>query len=408
MDIIQIIDEVNRISKKTKDKVAPVEVLRKFNSGRSGAGVFMVEYGDDNKVGILKVTNSSNETESYHKAYSLALKNGMHKYIAKLIADYEIKSIDGSMMYANLYDLAGDDIYKSETFLDKVLNEDDLKDAILSKMTKFLFCWNKDHTKKYLSPTEIVKNELSYRYMDEKYEKAFETIGISKDIQWISLDGTDVMLPNPYYYFNNKDVWNGTKVACLTSYAHGDFQGDNVIITENKPMLIDFCDLIEDCNIFHDLRYIEAITLGDYLKIDTEKDRDLWSNVCKSLNKGITEVDIPQGKGMSLLRHLIPKLRENLKLVVSDSRNSLYNPSFYLAGMACGLINLRKYTDANKKKAALIYAAYNLKMVLKDEAVNMFKPRLDSCMVLNWKDEEKENEIIILEPVRKSKKAKLA
>lgn len=408
MDIIQIIDEVNRISEKAKDKIAPVEILRKFNSGRSGAGVFMVEYGDDNKVGILKVTNSSNETASYHKAYDLALKNGMHKYIAKLIADYEIKGIDGSTMYANLYDLAGDDIYKSETFLDKVLNEDELKDAILSKMTKFLFCWNKDHTKKYLSPTEIVKNELSYRYMDEKYKRAFEALGISKDIQWISLDGTDVMLPNPYYYFSNNEVWNGTKVACLTSYAHGDFQGDNVIITENKPMLIDFCDLIEDCNIFHDLRYIEAITLGDYLKIDTEKDRDLWSNVCKSLNKGITEIDIPQGRGMSLLRHLIPKLRENLKLVVSDSRNSLYNPSFYLAGVACGLINLRKYTDVNKKKAALIYAAYNLKMVLKDEAVNMFKPRLDSCMVLNWKDDQKENEIIILEPVRKNKKAKLA
>ena len=51
------------------------------------------------------------------------------------------------------------------------------------------------------------------------------------------------MLPNPYYYFNNENVWNGLKVICLTAYAHGDFQGDNIIITENKPVIIDFCDL---------------------------------------------------------------------------------------------------------------------------------------------------------------------
>lgn len=398
MDIVEILNEINKTSEEVKDKIAPVEMLKKFNGGRSGAGVYMVEYGADNRVGILKIT-SSNEAEVFYKAYELAVKNNMHKFIAKSIANYELKREKGSILYANLYDLAGDDIYKSETFLDKVVNEDQLKDSIISKMTKFLFCWNKEHTKKYLSPVDIVKNQLSYRYMDKKYVQAFEDIGVDKSTRWISLDGTDIMLPNPYYYFNNEDVWKGLKVICLTAHAHGDFQGDNIIITENKPVIIDFCDLIDDCNVFHDLRYLESITLGDYLQIDNECSREQWSRVCESLSEGITEVDIPQGKGMSLLRQLMPKLRENVKLVVSDSRNSLYNPSFYLAGVASGLINMRKYSDANKKKAAFIYSAYNLKMFLKDEAVNMYNPRLDSCMILNWKAEKVENAFVVLQPI---------
>lgn len=396
MEITDILSRINALSDKLQDKIAPVEILSKFSGGRSEAIVCLVEYGADNKVGILKVSNA-NESEVYHKAYEIASKNNMNKYIAKLITNYEIKN-KGSLLYANLYDLAGDHIYKSETFLDKVVNEDELKHSIISKITKFLFTWNKEHQKRLMSPMDIVKGELSYRYMDKKYEAAFEEIGVPKDIKWISLDGTDNIMPNPYYFFNNEDIWNGLKVTCLTSYAHGDFQGDNIIITEDKPIIIDFCDLLEDCNVFHDLRYLESITLGDYMETNLNYDKELWIKACNSLSEGIINIDIPQGKGMSLLRQLMPMLRENLKLIVSDSRNVIYNPSFFLAGMACGLINMRKYKGINKKKAAFIYAAYNLKMFLKDEAVNLFNPSLSSCMVFNWIN-KKENSLVTLQPM---------
>jgi hypothetical protein len=397
VDIVDVIYEINKIGEDLKDKIAPFRVLKTFKSGRSDAGVYMVEYGTANRVGILKVTRS-NEAKVFQKAYGLALENNMHKYIAKLISSYKIQDKSKTTLYVNLYDLAGDDIHNSETFLDKVLNEDELKDNIISAITKFLFSWNKEHVKKYMSPIDIVKNELSYRYMDSKYVQAFDSIGINKDIKWISLDGTDILLPNPYYYFNNKNVWNGLTVMCLTAYAHGDFQGDNIIVTENKPVIIDFCDLLEDCNVFHDLRYLESITLGDCLEIDKESNRELWSKVCESLSGGITEVEIPQGRGMSLLRQLMSKLRENVKLIVCDSRNSLYDPSFHLAGTASGLINMRKYTSVNKKKAAFIYAAFNLKMFLKDEAVNLYDPKLNSCMVLNWKNQKVGNQLVVLQP----------
>ena len=308
MKIADVINQINKIGEETKDKTAPFQVLKTFKSGRSEAGVFMVEYGSANRVGILKVTKS-NEGKVFQKAYGLASTNNMQKYIAKLISSYKIQDKSKAILYVNLYDLAGDDIYNSETFLDKILNEDELKDNIILSITKFLFTWNKEHIKKFISPMDIVKNELSYRYMDDKYVQAFNAIGVDKNIKWISLDGTDVLLPNPYYYFNNENVWNDLTVTCLTAYAHGDFQGDNIIITEDKPVIIDFCDLIEDCNVFHDLRYLESITLGDCLEIDKESDRELWSKVCESLSFGITDIDLPQGRGMSLVRQLIhPKM----------------------------------------------------------------------------------------------------
>ncbi len=397
MVISDVINQINNIGEEIKDKIAPFQVLKTFKSGRSEAGVYMVEYGAANKIGILKVTKN-NEAKVFQKAYGLAEENNMQKYIAKLISSYKLQDKNKTTLYVNLYDLAGDDIYNSVTFLDKVLDEDELKDNIISAITKFLFVWNKEHVKKSISPMDIVKNELSYRYMDDKYIQSFESIGIDKNIKWLSLDGTDIFLPNPYYYFNDENIWGNLKVTCLTSYAHGDFQGDNIIITENKPVIIDFCDLLEDCNVFHDLRYLESITLGDCLEIDKQSDRELWSKVCESLSDGMTEVDLPQGKGMTLLRQLISKLRENVKLIVSDSRNSLYDPSFHLAGTACGLINMRKYVSVNKKRAAFIYSSFNLKKFLKDESVNMYDPKLDSCLVFNWKNTNIRNDLVVLQP----------
>jgi len=163
MDIVDVINEINKIGEETKDKIAPFQVLKKFKSGRSVAGVYMVEYGTANRIGILKVTKS-NEAEVFQKAYDLASENNMQRYIAKLISSYKIQDKSKATLYANLYDLAGDDIYNSDTFLDKILSEGELKDSIISTITKFLFTWNKEHVKKYLSPMDIVKKELSYRY----------------------------------------------------------------------------------------------------------------------------------------------------------------------------------------------------------------------------------------------------
>ena len=117
IEYLEMIDKLNKTLVTKKDKVAPIETLKKIDGGRSGAGVYMVEYGEDNKVGILKISHDK-EAEVFQKAYELASKNNMHKYIAKLIANYEFKlTSTKKLLYFNLYDLAGDDIYSVENIL---------------------------------------------------------------------------------------------------------------------------------------------------------------------------------------------------------------------------------------------------------------------------------------------------
>jgi hypothetical protein len=60
---------------------------------------------------------------------------------------------------------------------------------------------------------------------------------------------------------------------------------------------------------------------------------------------------------------------------------------------------MRKFVGDNKKKAAFIYAAFSLKMFLKEEAVNMYNPNLDSCIVFNWKIEKTGNNVVVLQPI---------
>ncbi len=146
MDILQLINEVNNKSNEKNDKIAPVEILKQFKSGRSKALVFLVEYGEDNKVGIMKFTDCK-EAKVFNEAYKVATNNNMQKYIAELICSYNI-TYNNKLINANLYDLAGDNIYNIETFLDKVLSEQELKKNVISKIGKFCFTWNKEHKKK--------------------------------------------------------------------------------------------------------------------------------------------------------------------------------------------------------------------------------------------------------------------
>ena len=82
MKIVDVIAQINKIGNDAKDKIAPFQVLKTFKSGRSEAGVFMVEYGSANKVGILKVTKN-NDAKVFQKAYNLASRKQYAKVYCK-------------------------------------------------------------------------------------------------------------------------------------------------------------------------------------------------------------------------------------------------------------------------------------------------------------------------------------
>jgi len=361
----------------------PIEIINELNNGQSGAQVYTVEFGESRKLGVLKI-QELNESGLHNKAFLQSRENSIEGFIPKIIDEVEIHSENNFRRFAVLYELGGDNVLGIKTLKYSVENELALVKQTSEQVAKFLYTWNKPHTSDIKSPIDIVKTSLGYRFMDEKLIRAFETLMIDEDKEWLVIDGVDKFFPNPYKFFTNEKIWCGNKVKYLHSCIHGDLHGGNIIVSVKKPSIIDFGTYQLNSNVFYDTRYLELHSLMDYLKFDNNKQRQFWISLCEELTKNVKYVDIPDGDGASILRDIIPELRHGIDYLLSDARNKLYEPSFYLAGVSAGLNFIRKAKDDNKRMAAMIYTMYNLRAVLKHELLGLYNPSLASTMSVQW------------------------
>ncbi|MGH4117794.1 EAL domain-containing protein [Clostridium sp.] len=361
----------------------PIEIINELNDGQSGAAVYTVEFGESRKLGVLKI-QEINETGLHNKAFLQARENSVEGFIPKIIDEVEIQCKNNLRRFGVLYELGGDTVLGIKTLKYSLENELALVKQTSEQVAKFLYTWNKPHTSKIKSPIDIVKRSLGYRFMDAKLIKAFETLMIDEDKKWLVIDGVDKFFPNPYKFFTDEAVWKGNEIKYLDSCIHGDFHGGNVIVSVKKPSIIDFGTYQVHSNIFYDTRYLELHSLMDYLKFDNNKQRKFWISLCEELTRNVKYVDIPDGEGASILRDIIPELRHGIDYLLSDSRNKLYEPSFYLAGVSAGLNFIRKTNDENKRMAAMIYTMYNLRAVLKHELIGLYNPSLSSSTSVGW------------------------
>ena len=361
----------------------PIEIINELNDGQSGAAVYTVEFGESRKLGVLKI-QEINESGLHNKAFLQSRENFIEGYIPKIIDEVEIKCENNSRRFGVLYELGGDNVLGIKTLKYSLENELALVKQTSEQVAKFLYTWNKPHTSEIKSPIDIVKTSLGYRFMDEKLIKAFETLMIDEDEKWLVIEGVDKFFPNPYKFFTDEEMWGNSQIKYLHSCIHGDFHGGNIIVSVKKPSIIDFGTYQVHSNIFYDTRYLELHSLMDYLKFDNNKQRKFWISLCDELTKNVKYVDIPDGDGASILRDIIPELRHGIDYLLSDSRNKLYEPSFYLAGVAAGLNFIRKTKDENKRMAAMIYTMYNLRAVLKHELIELYNPSLSSSASVQW------------------------
>ena len=375
-------------------EIQPIEIINELNNGKSGAAVYTVEFGESRKLGVLKI-QEMNESGLHNKAFLQSRENSIEGYIPKIIDEVEIQCENNLKRFGVLYELGGDNVMGIKTLKYSLENELALVKQTSEQVAKFLYTWNKPHSSKIKSPIDIMKSSLGYRFMDEKLIKAFEILMIDKDKKWLVIDGVDKFFPNPYKFFMDEEVWHGSEIKYLDSCIHGDFHGGNIIVSVKKPSIIDFGSYQVHSNIFYDTRYLELHSLMDYLKFDNNKQRKFWVSLCGELTKNVKYVDIPDGDGASILRDIIPELRHGIDYLLSDARNKLYEPSFYLAGVSAGLNFIRKTKDENKRMAAMIYAMYNLRAVLKHELIGLYNPSLSSSTSVQWfLDETSVNEYL--------------
>ncbi|MCM3691447.1 hypothetical protein [Neobacillus niacini] len=374
-----------QIEEKLNDSFLPIDILKALTGGLSPASVFLVDYGETSKLGVLKI-GPDNEVDSFNKVYNKAKENGYHHSIANLVVNFEIRNENGSTTYVSLYELAGDSLDEI-TYYRLLADESVQAKAASEKLMDFMFKWNKKHERAKLSPIENISNCLLTKLNDQKYRDAFSLLTIPENIKWLFLENTKEFIPNPFYFLSADPVWKNAdqqpiEIHCFLSLSHGDFHSKNVIFSNDTINIIDIGDTQENTNVFYDLAYMELHTLMDLYRFENDDQIQKWIDLTKALSHDIRNVNIPYGYKASILREFINTLRKGYNQVIGDPRNTKYDTSFYLAGVAAGINFFRKTKDLTKKYAAFIYASFFLKAAL--EKLGLYHPTPIESLVFSW------------------------
>lgn len=354
--------------------ISPINILKAISSGRSGAGIYLVEYGDKRTLGILK-NSSYNEFEHCNTALDIARKNGVSVNIASILHSSRI-DVEGSSQYFILYELAGDSM-KPRMLNDMVQHEEFISESTVLSILRFMMEWKKSEEKILeLTPIEAVKMELGYKYLDDKYNAAYRNIGVEK--KWYMLQNKPYLLPNPCAFIEDSENWEEKLFPYRTSISHNDLHGGNIILNGELPMLIDFAEYKTDSNIFYDLLYLEFHLIFDYYMLDKPDSLVPWIEYCERLSSEPYDITIPSCKGAGIFRSILPVLRKSLSRY-QDSRNTYYHMQIYLAGISVGLNVMRRSKDRNKQIAGFIYASYYMKSLLHMSDISLYIPDPDDC-----------------------------
>ncbi|WP_449536239.1 hypothetical protein [Ferdinandcohnia sp. Marseille-Q9671] len=380
--------------------ITPIEIDKELSGGLSGAEIYIVQYSQSKLLGILKI-DEINEYDVIKRAIDCAKSNLYESSIAGLVQFCELKEEDGTKKFAYLYELVGDSLNDIKTFFRLVKNESGRLGAITEEIVDFVFNWNKKHHSVVMTPYEAVKNCLGYRLNDQKYVNRFEeSLNIPVPCQYIYVEEATVFLPNPLYFLKDDEAWKeqsgrAVSVNVLQAMAHGDFHSKNVIVSQLGIHVIDIGQAQEDINLFYDLLYFEFYTYLDLLDLNDPDQMIWWAKICFELSENIDKVKIPDGPRASILREFTNGLRQGYRKVIADPRNTRFDSSFYLAGVAVALGFLRKTNDVTKQKAALLYSGYFLRKVL--ENCNLFMPTIRDAVSINLFDQYKSKKTINIE-----------
>lgn len=176
------------------------------------------------------------------------------------------------------------------------------------------------------------------------------------------------LFPNPLVYLYNKNLWKEETMYVKHSHSHGDYHGNNIIVTDKNKSgisIIDFAELKQHTNLFYDYRYLELHLLLDCFPLESSDNQDKWmeigSYVTRDLMKELQQpLDIPDG--IAPFDKILPCFGAEFIEEVGEIAVKDYQPSYYIAGVCAGLIYARR-TKINRlnRFAAFVYALFNLK-----------------------------------------------
>ncbi len=348
--------------------VPKIEIEKRITKGLSGANVYLVLIFNEKTIDLAiakfqKVSERNvNELELHQKVLKIVQGHNLEQYVPKIktCAEYE-------NWYGVLYELVGDCVVESKTLNYAIYNELPNISDISKNISSILYNWNLPYQSKDIHPIDIVEHSLGSRFFDERMMKAFEKIGVNNDDLWLTFDGIYEVFPNPMKFLQDRSLW-GMEIPCLLGHSHGDLHGNNIMVSKNGDIsIIDFGSFKDTDNIFYDHRYLELHVTLSYMSIEDDDQRLFWKDLCATLSSKMNNtIEIPSGPGSMVLRSVLPQLRTSIKdRITHQAAKQLYEPSFYLAGVAAGLNLFRKTREDDVRFAAFLYTVYNLQATIK-------------------------------------------
>lgn len=353
-------------------KIQKIEVESRITKGQSRAKVYIVLIFRESRISLAiakinKKKATSKDEIVLHKSVLSKIENSeISRFVPKIIDDAIVDD-----WYGAIYELAGDTHLESTTLNYGIYNELPTIAKVCENVSEFLYNWNLPYNHDDVNPLTMIRDLLGPRFLDERMLTAFSKLGIRAEEQWLIFGGIYEVFPNPLYFLTNESLLD-IEIPCLLGSIHGDLHGNNIMITDEEGIsIIDFGNFQESGNIFYDHRYLELHLLLTKLSVIDNDQRLFWKDLCSALASTIsTDFDIPPGPGSLIFRSVLTQLRNSIKeRITTKATKKLYEPSFYLAGVAAGLNYFRKTPEEDKRFAALLYTVYNLLAFIKHPSI---------------------------------------
>ena len=364
-------------------------VFNKISTGKSGADIYIVQILDMSvNTALIKVSSQeevSKESEFHDAALNLALASEIDNFIPKII---EVKEYNGQQ--AIMYEFAGS--YDSFTLNEAITNQLAVNyEKIVMKALDFAWKWGyrRESSVKRISAYDAIIRTLGEdKWAGEHLLEPIKELGVDTNHKLLGIDGGYVF-PNPLIYLYNKNLWKDISMLIGFKSVHGDFHGNNIIIKnkENVDMaVIDFMEYRDEVNLFFDSRYLELHLLLDGYSYEEKENQANWLKICEYLTRDFSHKvsqNMEPPDGIYPFHQILPCFGEKY---ISTYKDQIllkeYMPSYHLAGFCVGLICARrKGMEKAKRFAALVYALFNFKELLKSLKIDF--PN-ESLLPLKW------------------------
>lgn len=357
-------NNVNDILNQIKAEIhfEDIFIIKRMSTGFSGAAVFMLKY--NNQTSILKISREietiKSELENANKLYK--------QFPSRFRINIESKEYSNDEVIAFLIEEVEDgtpllewlSITKEKGVIDTFMQELFLGNGLKEHYNK-----KRDKTKEKFMHIFKKFDEIRYSLIQKAIKELKPIIDHFPDCQFNESKIKNLILHGSYYDLDKnkllEDKFKKQLVLC-----HGDFHSNNIMVQENRPIIIDTGGIGYDfwcmdlCRLIVNL-FIVGIDENNYDFYDLNKVQNNYEMACKIINQEKIAID-KENEGFI---HALNWLTQNVEEIYGD----LYSKWEFQLGLMKEFLQVSYKTNTAppSKRTLALLSAYQCMLFANNE-----------------------------------------